>query len=71
MFDQIAIHLFEQTKLITAPGAVDPRWPALVAQAYREGIAAWVGQHPGGLLLRMQPDGALGFAGLDAADVED
>ena len=59
LFDAIARHLFAQTALITAPGAVDPRWPAVVAQAYREGIAAYAGRALNGVLFKLEPDGMM------------
>lgn len=59
LFEAIARQLFDQTKLVTAPGAVDPRWPAIVAQAYREGIARVAESAGGGVLFRLDPTGGM------------
>lgn len=65
VFDQIARRLLAQTALITAPGATDPRWGAIIAQAYREGLAALASRHAGGVLFRMDADGLMDVIALE------
>jgi hypothetical protein len=54
LFDVIIKQLMTDTAMVTAPGAIDPRWPTLIAQAYREGIAQLVAGAPGGVLMKME-----------------
>jgi hypothetical protein len=65
LFDMIVRQLFTDAAMVTAPGAIDPRWPVLIAQAYREGIAQMVRQAPGGVLMRWE-HGSLGIYALSA-----
>lgn len=66
LFAAIAKNVFAQAALITAPGKTDPRWPVIIAQAYREGIAALAARSSGGILFRMAPDGMMEISSLDA-----
>lgn len=66
LFDAIAKNLLTQAALITGPGKTDPRWPAIIAQAYREGLAALAAKSSGGILFRMAPDGMMEISSLDA-----
>lgn len=59
VFDAIAANLMNQTALITKPGAIDPRWPSIIAQAFREGIGAYAAQAPGGMLFKVERDGTM------------
>jgi len=69
LFDRIVRQLFSDTALVTAPGSLDPRWPVLIAQAYRDGIANFVAQSPGGFLLKME-QGGLAIYQIDAQVLE-
>lgn len=70
LFEAIAHKLIHQTALVTAPGKTSPRWIAIIAQAYREGMIALAAQSPGGVLFRLTVDGYLEVIGLERAEVE-